>query len=88
MDELERDDLEVARNTSPEERASQLLAVIRTGFRLKRSALRARYPSESEDEIERRFRDWLESDVRRMSAATRDTPSAELADHLLLGRGT
>jgi len=60
MDELERDDLEVARNTSPEERASQLLAVIRTGFRLK----------------------------RRMSAATRDTPSAELADHLLLGRGT
>jgi hypothetical protein len=64
MDELERDALDVARSTSPEERASQLLAVVRTGFRLKRSALRARHPSDSEDDIDWRFRDWLGSDVR------------------------
>ena len=63
MDVLERDDLEVARRTSPEERASQLLAVIRTGFRLKRAALRTRHPSETDDEIEARFRLWLEGDV-------------------------
>jgi hypothetical protein len=63
VDVLERDDLEVARRTSPEERASQLLAVIRTGFRLKRAALRTRHPSETDDEIEARFRLWLEGDV-------------------------
>jgi len=62
MDALERDDLEVARRTSPEERARQLMAVIRVGFRVKRSALRARYPSESEEEIEARFRRWLGRD--------------------------
>jgi hypothetical protein len=64
MDALERDDLEVARRTSPEERARQLLALIRVGFRVKRSALRARYPSESEEDIEARFRRWLEGDDR------------------------
>lgn len=63
MDALERDDLEAARRASPEERARQLLPLIRTGFRLKRSALRLRYPSESEEEIEGRFRHWLESDA-------------------------
>ena len=62
MDALERDDLEVARRTSPEERARDLLAVIRTGFRLKQAALRTRYPSESEDEIDARFRRWLARD--------------------------
>lgn len=59
MDALERDDLEVARRTSAEERAIQLMAVIRAGFRLKRSALRASHPSESEEEIDARFRRWL-----------------------------
>jgi hypothetical protein len=62
VDVLERDDLEVARRTSPEERASQLLAVMRTGYRLKRAALRTRHALETDDEIEARFRLWLEGD--------------------------
>jgi hypothetical protein len=62
VDVLEREDLELARRTSPEESASQLLAVIRTGFCVKRAALRARYPLEGEDEIEARFLRWLASD--------------------------
>jgi hypothetical protein len=62
VDALERDDLEVARRTLPEERARDLLAVIRTGFRLKQAALRTRYPSESEDELDARFRRWLARD--------------------------
>jgi hypothetical protein len=64
MDALELDDLELARRTSPEERARQLLALIRVGFRVKRSALRARHPLESEQEIEARFRRWLGGDGR------------------------
>jgi hypothetical protein len=64
MDPLRRDDIESARRTSPEERARQTLEMMRTGFRLKRSALRARYPEESEDQIEQRFRAWLEGDDR------------------------
>jgi hypothetical protein len=63
VDALERDDLEDARRTSPEERACQLLALIRTGFGVKRSALRSRYPSEAEEDIEARFRRWLEGDA-------------------------
>jgi hypothetical protein len=62
VDVLERDDLEVARRKSPEERARDLLNVIRTGFRLKQAALRTRYPSESEDELDARFRCWLARD--------------------------
>ena len=62
MDALERDDLEVARRTSPEERARQLMALIRVGFRVKRSALRTRHPSESEEEIAARFQRWLDGD--------------------------
>jgi hypothetical protein len=62
VDVLERDDLEVARRTSPEDRARNLLALIRTGFRLKRAALRTRYPSESEAEIDARFGRWLARD--------------------------
>jgi len=63
VDALERDDLEAARRTSPEERARQLLALIRTGFLLKRAALRTRHPSESEEDIEVRFRRWLDGDA-------------------------
>jgi hypothetical protein len=62
VDALERDDLEVARRTSPEDRARNLLALIRTGFRLKRAALRTRYPSESAEKIDARFGRWLARD--------------------------
>jgi hypothetical protein len=60
MDVLERDDLEQARRTSPEERGRQLLEVMRMGFRLKLAALRTRDPSAAEHEIDARFRSWLE----------------------------
>jgi hypothetical protein len=64
MDALERDDIERARRTSPAERARQTLEMMRTGFRLKHASLRARHAAESEDEIEARFRQWLERDER------------------------
>jgi len=64
MDVLRRDDLEVARRTSPGERARQALELMEVGFRLKRAALRARHPTESGDQLEARFRTWLEGDDR------------------------
>ena len=64
MDRLLRDDLEVARKTTPEERARQALDLMQAGFRLKMASLRTRYPSDSEGQIEARFRSWLERDDR------------------------
>lgn len=64
MDALRKDTIETARRTSPSERARQTLETMRTGFRLKRSALRLRYPNESEAEIDARFQRWLEADDR------------------------
>jgi hypothetical protein len=62
VDVLRRDEIELARRTPPAERARQALEMMRTGFRLKRAALRARYRDESEEQIEARFRLWLERD--------------------------
>lgn len=64
MDPLERDTIERTRRTPPGERARQTLELMRTGYRLKRAALRARYPAESEEQIELRFRSWLAGDDR------------------------
>jgi len=62
MDPLRRDDLERARATPAEERARQTLEVMRSGFRLKRAALRTRFPSASPEEIDALFQRWLERD--------------------------
>jgi hypothetical protein len=62
MDRLRRDDIERARATAAEERARQALDAVRTGIRLKRAALAARYPNEAEGEIEARLQRWLERD--------------------------
>jgi hypothetical protein len=59
VDALRRDDIERARRTVPAERAKQALALMSTGIRLKRAALRARHPTESEIEIAARLRRWL-----------------------------
>ena len=59
VDPLRRDDLERARATSPEERARQALEAMRTGIRLKRAGLRARFPDASPDEIDARLNQWL-----------------------------
>lgn len=62
MDRLRRDDVERARATPPEERARQALEAMRTGIRLKRAALAARYPDASAEEIDERLQRWLERD--------------------------
>jgi hypothetical protein len=62
MDPLRRDDLERARRTTPAERARQAFELMRTGIRLRRAALRARFPEESEEQIEARLRRWLARD--------------------------
>jgi hypothetical protein len=62
MDALRKDDLDRARATSFEERAKQALSAMRSGIRLKRAGLRARYPGASDQEIEERLRRWLERD--------------------------
>jgi hypothetical protein len=62
MDVLRRDAIDLARRTAAGERARQALEMMRTGFRLKRAALRVRHRDESEDQIDARFRRWLERD--------------------------
>jgi hypothetical protein len=62
MDRLRRDDIERARATPPEERARQALEAMRTGIRLKRAALIARYPDALAEEIDARLQRWLERD--------------------------
>ena len=62
MDALRRDELDRARRTPPEERLAQALAMMRMGFRLKRVALRQRFPEDSEAQIEERLRRWLAFD--------------------------
>ena len=62
MDRLRQDDLEQARRLTPDEKARQALEMMRAAVRLKRSGLRARYPDESEEQIDRRVREWLLAD--------------------------
>lgn len=62
MNRLRQDDIEQARRLTPEEKARQALEMMRAAVRLKRSGLRARYPDESEEQIDRRVREWLIAD--------------------------
>jgi hypothetical protein len=64
MDVLRRDEIELARRTPEAQRGRQALDAMRMGFRLKRAALRTRYPEETEDAISARFRRWLAGDER------------------------
>jgi hypothetical protein len=63
-DPLREDDRERARRTSLAERARQALDMMRMGYGLKRSALRARHPHATEGEIDALFRGWLEGNDR------------------------
>ena len=65
MDRLRRDDIERARRATPAEKARQALEMMRAGIRLKRAGLRARYPDESDQQIEQRVRQWLLSSPSR-----------------------
>jgi len=62
MNRLRRDDHERARATPPAEKLRQALEMMDQGIRLKRASLRARHPTASEEEIDSRLREWLESD--------------------------
>lgn len=62
MDRLRHDDLERARRTPLRERGRQAFELMRTGIRLRRVALRARFPEEGEEQIEARLRRWLARD--------------------------
>jgi hypothetical protein len=62
MDSLRRQDIELARSTSPEERGRQALEAMRTGIRLKRANLRTRHPGATEEAIEAQLVLWLERD--------------------------
>jgi len=62
MDALRRDDIERARRATPEARARQAFEMMRTGIRLRRGALRARFPEDSEAQIDARLRRWLARD--------------------------
>ena len=61
MDALRRDEVERARATPVAEKLAQALEMMSAGIRLKRTALRTRCPDASDDELERRLREWLEA---------------------------
>lgn len=63
MDRLRQDDIARARAATLEERARQTLEVMRTGIRLKRASLAARYPAKSPEEIDALLQRWLERDA-------------------------
>jgi hypothetical protein len=62
VDALRAHDIERARSETPATKLFQALELMEAGFRLKRRALRTRYPNASEEEIQRLFLDWLFSD--------------------------
>lgn len=56
---LLQDSVQRSQKATPEEKAAQGLELIEAGLWLKRAGLRARYPGETELQIERRLREWL-----------------------------
>jgi len=62
MDPLAASDRELADRASPAEKLAQALDMMRAGIRLKRSALRHRFPAASETEIENMVMAWLAQD--------------------------
>ena len=59
MDPLRRDDIERARRSPPEAKLRQALTLMDDGMRLKRVALRKRFPELDEAAIEERLTRWL-----------------------------
>ena len=62
VDRLRADDLERARSTPPGEKADQALDAMRLGIELKWSALRARHPSATDEDVDRMLLEWLRRD--------------------------
>lgn len=59
MDAVSEDDAKRARSTAPEVKLAQALELMKLGFELRAAALRERYPSETEAQIDARLRAWL-----------------------------
>jgi hypothetical protein len=59
VDVLRRDDLERARRATPSERLRQALQLMEDGIRLKRAALRTRFPRASDADLDARLERWL-----------------------------
>jgi hypothetical protein len=64
VDPLRRDDLERAGATSVAQRLAQALQATQDGIKLKRAALRARFPDASEGDVDRMIAEWLLQDPR------------------------
>jgi hypothetical protein len=62
MDPLLASDRELARQALPAEKLAQALEMMTAGIRLKRSALRHRFPVASEAEIANMLAAWLVQD--------------------------
>ena len=62
MDALEAYDRQLAHELTPSAKLAQALDMMRTGIRLKRSALRRQYPEAEEADIDRRLAAWLSHD--------------------------
>lgn len=59
MDDLRRDDVRSARETSPSEKLSQAINVTAYGLALKRRNLQRAMPNASPSDIDKAFEDWL-----------------------------
>ena len=59
VDELRRDDILSARNSSPADKLSQALELMAYGLELKRQYLQREMPDASANEIEEAFESWL-----------------------------
>ena len=57
-----RESAESPPRPTPEEKAEQALEMADTAIWLKQAGLRARFPDESDAQIEQRLREWLLSD--------------------------
>jgi hypothetical protein len=64
VDSIRRNNLSIAMQTSPADKALQALAAMETGISLKRSALLVKYPDANPAVIEEMLNAWLQSDER------------------------
>ena len=59
MDRFEADDIARSRRMTVADRLRDALVMMSDGIELKRSSLRNAYPDETEEQIEKRLRQWL-----------------------------
>jgi len=62
MDALVAHDREHAGQPEQAEKLQQAFSVVRTGIRVKRSALRRQFPEADETEVDRRLDEWVSGD--------------------------